>query len=49
MSGTVGSYVNSQVVLEGKNLAANPRDVREAGSIPGLGRCLGGRLGNPLQ
>ena len=49
MSGTVGSYGNSQVVLEVKNLAANARDVREAGSIPGLGRCPGGRHGNPLQ
>ena len=24
-------------------------DVRDAGSIPGLGRSLGGRHGNPLQ
>ena len=49
MSGTAGSYGYSQVVLEVKNLSANARDVKEAGSIPGLGRCPGGRHGNPLQ
>ena len=32
-----------------KNLPANARDVRDAGSIPGSGRLLGGRHGNPLQ
>ena len=31
----------------GKN--ANAGDTRDAGSIPGLGRCPGGRHGNPLQ
>ena len=32
-----------------KNLAASAGDVRDTGSIPGLGRSLGGGLGNPLQ
>ena len=32
-----------------KNLPANAGDVSDAGSIPGLGRCLGGGNGNPLQ
>ena len=32
-----------------KNLPANAGDVREAGSIPGLGRSPGGGNGNPLQ
>jgi len=32
-----------------KNLPASAGDVREAGSIPGLGRCPRGRNGNPLQ
>ena len=32
-----------------KNLPANAGDVSDAGSIPGLGRFLGGGNGNPLQ
>ena len=32
-----------------KNLPANAGDVRDVGSIPGLGRFLGGEHGNPLQ
>ena len=32
-----------------KNLPANAKDVRDAGSIPGLGRSPGGGHGNPLQ
>ena len=39
----------SQVVLVVKNLLANARDFREAGSIPGLGRSPEEGLGNPLQ
>ena len=39
----------SQVAVLVKNLPANARDVRDAGSIPGSGRLLGGRHGNPLQ
>ena len=33
----------------GKNPPANTGDARDAGSIPGSGRCPGGRHGNPLQ
>ena len=32
-----------------KNLPANARDVKDAGSIPGSGRSPGGRHGNPFQ
>ena len=32
-----------------KNLPANAGDVRDTGSIPGLGRSPGGGHGNPLQ
>ena len=32
-----------------KNLPANAGDVRDMGSIPGLGRCPGGGQDNPLQ
>ena len=32
-----------------KNLPANAGDIRDSGSIPGLGRFLGGEHGNPLQ
>ena len=39
----------SQVALVVKNLSANARDIRDAGSIPGLGRSPGGGHGNPLQ
>jgi len=37
------------VVLDIKNPTANAGDVRDVGSIPGLGRCPGGGDGNPLQ
>ena len=39
----------SQVALVAKNLPANAGDVRDAGLIPGSGRCPGGGSGNPLQ
>ena len=39
----------SQVALVVKNLPANSGDIRDAGSIPGSGRSLGGGHGNPLQ
>ena len=39
----------SQVALVLKNLPANAGDIRDAGSIPGLGRFPGGGHGNPLQ
>ena len=32
-----------------KNPPANAGDIRDAGSIPGSGRCPGGEHGNPLQ
>ena len=38
----------SQVVLVVKNLSANSGDIREVGSIPGLGISPGGGHGNPL-
>ena len=39
----------SQVALVVKNLAANARDIRDVGSVPGLGRSSGGGHGNRLQ
>ena len=39
----------SQVVLVVKNPPASAGDIRDAGSIPGLGRSLGRGCGNPLQ
>ena len=39
----------SQIVLAEKNPPANAGNVRDMGSIPGLGRCPGGGHGNPLQ
>ena len=39
----------SQVVLVVKNSPANARDLRDTGSIPGLGRSPGGGHGNPLK
>ena len=38
----------SQVVLIGKNLSASAEDIRDMGSVPGLGRSPGGGNGNPL-
>ena len=40
---------DSQVALVVKNPPANARDVRDIGSIPGLGRCPGEGHGNPFQ
>ena len=39
----------SQVALVVKDPLANAGDIRDAGSIPGLGRSPGGGHGNPLQ
>ena len=39
----------SQAALVVKNLPANAGNMREAGSISGSGRSLGGGHGNPLQ
>ena len=38
-----------QVALLIKKLPANAGDVRDVGSIPGSGRCLGRKHANPLQ
>ena len=37
------------VVLVVKNLPANAGDIRDVGSVPGLGRSPGGGHGYPLQ
>ena len=37
------------MVLVLKNPAANARDIKDGGLIPGLGRSPEGRHGNPLQ
>ena len=37
------------MVIVVRNLTANPRDTRDTGLIPGLGRPPGGGNGNPLQ
>ena len=39
----------SQVAFVVKNLPASAGDIRDADSIPGLGRSTGERHGNPLQ
>ena len=39
----------SQVALVVKNLLANAGDLRDAVSVPRLGRCPGGGHSNPLQ
>jgi len=39
----------SQVALVVKNLPANAGDIRDKGSISGLGRSPGGGHGNPLS
>ena len=39
----------SQVALVAKKLPANAGDIRDLGSISGLGKSLGGGNGNPLQ
>ena len=49
MNGYLFVFGASQVVLLVKNPPANAGDVRDSGSIPGLGRLPGGGHGNPLQ
>ena len=39
----------SQVALVVKNPCAGAEDIRDLGSVPGLGRSPGGGHGNPLQ
>ena len=45
----IGELWASQVVLVVKKLLPNTGDVRDKGSIPGLGRSPGEGNGNPLQ
>ena len=45
----MGDPKASQVALVLKNLPASARDVRNLGSIPGLGRSPGEENGNPFQ
>ena len=40
---------SSQMALEVKNAPVNAGDIRDAGSVPGLGRSAGGGRGYPLQ
>ena len=42
-------YKSFQVVLMVKNPPANAGDIRDTGSVPGLGRSPGEGHGNPLQ
>ena len=46
---TIACNFISQVALLVKNSLANAGEVRDSGSIPGLGRSPGGEHGNPLQ
>ena len=39
----------SQVILVIKNLSVNAGDLRDVGSVPGLGRSCGGGHSNPIQ
>ena len=43
------TYGPSQAVLVEKHLPASAGEVKDAGSIPGLGRSPGGGHGNPLS
>ena len=46
------NYINAwapHMVLVVKNPPASAGNVRDVGSVPGLGRSLGGEHGNPLQ
>jgi len=45
----LGLYWASQVALVVKNPPANARDIKDVGSIPGVGSSPGGGHGNSLQ
>ena len=47
--GRVWGFIGGSVVKKKKNTPANAGDMRDDGSIPGLGRSPGRRHGNPLQ
>ena len=42
-------WENMYIEILVKNLPANAGDLRDAGSVPGLGRSPGGGHGNPVQ
>ena len=44
-----GAIAFSQAALMVKNPPVNAGDIRDTGSIPGLGKSPGGGHGNPLQ
>ena len=46
---SVRVFYGGLVALGVKNLPASAGDIRDVGSIPGLGRSPGGENGNPLQ
>ena len=43
------THTHTPTVLVVKNLPASAGDIRDTGSIPGLGRSPGEGRGNPLQ
>ena len=45
----IGGFWDSQLVLVGKNIPASVGDIRDMGSVPGLGRSPRGGQGNPPQ
>ena len=47
--GPLPAYPASLITLVVKNLSGNAGDIRDKGSIPGLGRSPGRGHGNPLQ
>ena len=49
MQGTRPHTLASQAALVVKNMTANPGGIRDVGSVPELGRSLGGGHGNSLQ
>ena len=49
MGDSPGAWRASHVVLVVKNPPANAGDIRETGSVPGLGRSPGGIRGKSLQ
>ena len=44
----ISTGYESSWALVVKNLPANAKDVRDVGSVPGLGRSSGGGHGNPI-
>ena len=45
----LSQWENMHIEILVKNLPANAQDLRDAGSVPGLGRSPGEGNGNPLQ